>query len=567
MKKDEVGISFEKAGIADALYRWELKVPLNQRPYAWEEGNIEKLFHDLTQAYDNQPIYFLGTVMFTQGDAGTTEVADGQQRLATISVLIAAIRDYLIELGDDKGATTYQSDFLIKYDPPSGLYKARLSLNVQDDQIFYQRILLPPAERKDIPQGPFSSHELLLNAQRLAAEHVRNVTSGLDKTAKTKKLHRWVTFLKDQAIIIVVTVPSHIGNSFKMFETLNARGAPASQVDILKNFIFEKAPKHASEIQSHWISMLSVIELHGGDDLVLTYIRHLWVSLHGPTTNDELGKSIENKIKNEGDALDLVSTLDSASGDYSAILTPLQSTRWEGLSTEARRAIDLITNDLGAEQIRPLVLAAARKFDKGELQKALQLFLSWSVRFLISGGGGGGKLDRYYGLQAKEVSDGKIKTAAALAKAMEDVVPTDAKFEEAFARASVSKGSLARYYLRSIELHRANDPHPQFLINEDPNAVNLEHVLPITPGPDWKVPADTAAVYYKRLGNMALLPAKTNVKIGNESFKTKRDVFKKNALSITKEIASYSVWGPTQITKRQSLLASVAPKIWPLIWK
>lgn len=565
MKTAEIGLSFESSAIADVLFRWQLIVPLNQRPYAWQDDDVEKLLQDLAKAVDTQPIYFLGTVMFTQG-GDDTEVADGQQRLATVSILIAAIRDYLIELGDKKGANEYQSDFLIKYDPPTGLYKTKLRLNAQDNQFFYDSILLPPDEKKTDSKGPYTSHTLLSEATTLAAKHVRDITAGLSNAAKTDKLHRWISFLREKALIIVVTVPAHLGNSFKMFETLNARGVNATQVDILKNFIFERAPKHAQVIHSHWISMLSVIELQGDDSLLLTYIRHLWVSINGPTTTDELGAAIEAKVLNEGDALNLVSTLDSAAGDYIAIMNPLQSPRWEGLGS-GRRALDLMSNEIGVEQIRPLILAVARRFTPQEMDRAFQLFLSWSVRFLISGGGGGGKLDRYYGTQAQAVSSGVIKTAAELSVAMENVVPSDAKFQEAFATVSINKANLARYYLKAIELHKAADPLPQFLINDDPNAVNLEHILPIKPGPDWKVQPETAAVFHKRFGNMVLLPAKTNVEAGNKSFTDKRPFIAKSNLAITLEVLTYDDWGPNEISERQKKVAEIAPKVWPLSWK
>jgi hypothetical protein len=566
MKTAEIGLSFESVGIADILFRWQLIVPLNQRPYAWEDDEVEKLFQDLTKAVDTQPIYFLGTVMFTQSGKSDTEVADGQQRLATTSILIAAIRDYLIELGDAEGAREYQSDYLIKYDPPSGTYKSKLRLNAQDNQLFHDSILLPPTERKDDNTGPFTSHSLLRAAAKLARTHVRQITAGMDDAAKTAKLHRWITYLKEQALIIVVTVPAHIGNSFKMFETLNARGATATQVDILKNFIFERAPQHAAQIHSHWISMLSVIELQGDDTLLLTYIRHLWVSLYGPTTSDELGAAVEKKVLNEGAALNFASTLESAAGDYIAILQPLQSARWEGMGA-GRRALDLMSNEIGVEQIRPLILAVARKFSAVEMDRAFQMFLSWSVRFLISGGGGGGKLDRYYGTQAQAVSSGAITSAAELATAMEAVVPSDARFQEAFATATINKAHLARYYLKAIELYRADDPSPQFLINDDPNAVNLEHILPIKPDKEWNIKPETAAVFYKRLGNMVLLPAKLNVEAGNKSFPAKRPFIDASQLSVTREVLAYETWGPEEIADRQRKLAEIAPKVWPLVWK
>src|SRR5258708_5209989 len=126
------GIDIKPLGIADILQQQALAVPLNQRPYKWSDDEVQKLFEDLNKAFDGGPLYFLGTVMFMLGDKGQIEVADGQQRLATVSILVAAIRDHLIELGDTEGAKQYESEFLIKYDPPSGTYKPRLTLNHQD---------------------------------------------------------------------------------------------------------------------------------------------------------------------------------------------------------------------------------------------------------------------------------------------------------------------------------------------------------------------------------------------------------------------------------------------------
>jgi uncharacterized protein with ParB-like and HNH nuclease domain len=135
--KSTFSLTINDVGVADALTRWQLGVPLNQRRYAWDEEYVEQLFHDLTKAFDaNKPLYFLGTVVLTEGSKGTREVADGQQRLATTSILLAAIRDYLLELEDPQGANQYQSDYLIKYDPPSGQFRPRLRLNVEDDQFF-----------------------------------------------------------------------------------------------------------------------------------------------------------------------------------------------------------------------------------------------------------------------------------------------------------------------------------------------------------------------------------------------------------------------------------------------
>lgn len=562
--QSKLSIGIDDIGIAEALARWSLVVPPNQRRYAWDEEYVEQLFHDLTKAFDERkPIYFLGTIVLTEGAKGTREVADGQQRLATTAILLAAMRDYLFELGDDQGARHYQTELLLKYDPPSGTHKSRIRLNTEDDQYFADRVLLPPDERKLDSASQFHSNDRIEAAAKAAHDHVRNITAALSPKDRANRIYEWIDFLRSNALVVSITVPSHISDSFRMFETLNARGLQASQVDILKNFLFGKARDAASKIHPRWMSMLSTIEAHGNDDLVLTYIRHYWISQHGPTTENELGEEIEIKIKNEGQAINFAAELDAAAQDYVALLTPLQHPRWQGYSTATRKAIDILVKDLNAVQIRPLMLAVARKFTEKEAGKAFRLFVSWSVRFLIVGGGSQGKLHRYYGLRAQEVTRGDIKSAADLAKSMADLVPGNRQFEEEFSRANVSKSYLARYYLRAIELH-GKDPDPQLLINEDPHAVNLEHVLPLNPSPEWEIDKETAATFYKRIGNMVLLGSKDNVALGNGTFDTKRPVLQQSPFTTTQDVGGRLDWNAEEIKSRQAELAKLAPLVWPL---
>ncbi len=236
-----------------------------------------------------------------------------------------------------------------------------------------------------------------MSAALRAVPPSRSSGAALPIKDKPNKLYSWIGFLQHKALVVSITVPAHISDSFRMFETLNARGLRASQVDILKNFLFGKAPNAIAKLHPRWLSMLSTIESHGDDELVLTFIRHFWISLHGPTTENELGEEIETKIKNEPQVLDFVAALDSAAEDYAALLTALQHPRWHGYPSGTRKAIDIIINDLSAVQIRPLMLAIAKKFTSKETLKAFQLLISWTVRFLIVGGGSQGKLHRYYG--------------------------------------------------------------------------------------------------------------------------------------------------------------------------
>ena len=84
-------------GIATVLTRYErLFVPKNQREYAWQEKHVMELLTDLKKAMSSGS-YFLGTIVLTTNKAKQYEIADGQQRLATISILLSAIRDFFEE--------------------------------------------------------------------------------------------------------------------------------------------------------------------------------------------------------------------------------------------------------------------------------------------------------------------------------------------------------------------------------------------------------------------------------------------------------------------------------------
>ena len=506
-------------------------------------------------------------LVLTRNEDGQYQVADGQQRLATISVLIAAVRDYLLELGDTDGALLYQNRYLLDYDPRKRDYLPKLMLNYEDHDYFYCTILKSPKDRTRYDGRHFGSHDRLRQAFSLANEQVRNIAAAYPVAEKPGRLYDWVDFLQNTTKVIIITVPGRIGNAYKMFDTLNARGMPASQLDILKNYLFGWAKDVTKDVHPSWISMKSTIEDLGEDDLLITYVRHFWISQSGPTKENQLGAAIEEKVRTERQAVDLIRGLDASAGLYAALLSPRDHPRLEDFGHDTRNYIHAITQDLKIEQVRPLLMAILRNFTAVEAQKALKLILSWSVRFLIAGGGGGGVLDRQYSLRASEVSARDIDTARALRESMKEFVPNDELFRRAFETASVRRKHLARYYLRAIEMYLENDTKPQFVPTEDTTAVNLEHVLPVRPSEGWDIEQDIAEAYHKRLGNMVLMGAEDNVAIGNLPFSEKRLVYEQSQFEITKAVGKYERWHPADIESHQIDLARVAPLVWPLSWK
>ena len=555
---------FEHMGIGDVLYRERLKVPANQRSYAWEENHIEDLFTDLSGAIrDARSDYFLGTIVLTQQDANIPEVADGQQRLATVSILLVAIRDKFFDMGRNQRAGDIDSCYLRRLADDVDDVVPKLKLNTDDADFFTRYVLAIAEDRKKVDQTNLrESNVRIRTALNIAQDYVDKILAQYRKDDdRAKVLLEWINYLKTQATVVVVTVPSSM-DAYRMFETLNDRGLRASQADLLKNYFFSRVQKNRlDEAQAKWAAISGAIESIGDDSDLVTYIRHYWICRNGPTKEKDLADGIRKAISGETRTMDFLADLEQRVRDYVALFNP-SAQKWSAYTDFCKDYIRVFIEDLRVEQVRPLLLAIATYFSPPEAEKAFRCLVSWSVRFLIVGGRGG-FLDRIYSLRAQDIGTGKVKTAKQLVKQMREHIHQDVQFEEAFKTASVSRIWLARYYLRCLDLTLSSKAEPEIVANRNKEALTLEHILPQRPGPDWNIEEDVAQTYYRRLGNMALLQAQKNVSAGNKGFAEKKAVYGKSTLPITKQVAKYDDWTTNEINERQAKMAKLAPTTWP----
>src|SRR5262245_13129547 len=94
----------------------KLRVPFYQRSYAWKKQQVSELFSDIRRAIEEgKSYYFLGSIVgYSVPDSDLVEIVDGQQRLATTTILLAAIRDQLLALKDETSAGTLERDALLR---------------------------------------------------------------------------------------------------------------------------------------------------------------------------------------------------------------------------------------------------------------------------------------------------------------------------------------------------------------------------------------------------------------------------------------------------------------------
>ncbi len=551
MSKGLTKISFQSDGIGHFLSDNFLKVPLYQRSFAWEIENIKELFDDIANSYPDE--YFIGTIVVTdKGDY--LEIVDGQQRLVTISLFFIAVRDFLKEIKEKEKAIAIEGEFILKQSYRDEDKKQRLTLNDVDNEFYVRNLVMS----EDVAPSR-ASHERLKKAYKFLREYVSNK----HKSENIGGLLDLVDFIKDKLVIIIVTVSDDV-NAFTVFETLNDRGLILSQTDLIKNYLFNRAGDRIQEAKDKWTRFTGAIESGAGEEEILNYIRYYWSSKYGLTREKELYKNIKGKIKNKNQAVTLLSNLEKNSETYLAILNP-HHTFWDNFPNECRVYMGELL-ELRLTQNRPLLIALFDiwKNEKEEVKKALKIIVSWSVRNLIIGAIGSGTLEKKFSEIAKLISNGEITTVRELLDHTKDVIPTDEQFQKSFEIASVSKSYLARYYLRKLE--QAYRSTSELKPIEDPEKLNLEHVLPVHPSNlqrDWPYfNEDLHKTYYRRIGNLTLLDKKMNSMIKNGSFNEKKKIYKQSEILITQKLAEYTKWSDYEIDSRQKDFAKKAVEIW-----
>lgn len=546
-------IEFKQDGIGHFISDNFLRVPVYQRSFAWERSNVQDLVEDIKNSYPED--YFIGTIVVTDKN-DYLEIVDGQQRLATINIFFAAVRDLLKDFGNTDKSKHIETEYLLKESLRDEDKKQKLILNNIDNEFYFKRII----ENEINTKPDKESHKRILEAYN----EVKNFVQNRYDNDKLNGLFDLIEFIEKKLKIIVVTVSDDI-NAFTVFETLNDRGLVLSQTDLMKNYLFNKSGDRIKEAQEKWARFTGALEAAENEEEILQYLRYYWSSKNGLVREKELFKDIKNKIRNKNQTITFITNLDRNTEIYLALLNPNHSL-WKDYPKDCAIFIGEL-KELRLTQNRPLLLAILEKFsDEEEVKEALRVITSWSVRNLITGVIGAGTLEKEFSNQAKLMNDGTIKNATEFKKSIQNLIPTDEQFKNAFKIATVSKAYIARYYLRKLEESYRSTKELSPSINSE--KVNLEHILPENPtklSEDWPAfDENTHRSYCRRLGNLTILDTKMNSEIGNGSFTSKKEIYKQSEIAITRSISELGKWDMEEIEKRQKEFAEKALTIWKI---
>lgn len=550
---------FNPSFILAAITSRHFVVPQYQRSYAWTEVNLTDFWMDMERSIADGGEYFLGSFVLSKEESQDYfAIIDGQQRIATTTILLAAMRDAYRINNEPQLSTSFDSQFLQQHDVVSNQYRRRVKLNAIDDP-FYVKYIIENGNTKE----ETDSHKRLSYAKAFFSERIlkiieENPTSWKDKLSSITK------YLQSQARVVVVETATD-ADAYTIFETLNDRGADLTIADLLKNFLLSRAKGELDSVRHLWTEALSILEDVQNEKDFVFFLRQLWSSFYGVTRERDLYRNIKLSVESPQHALDFAKQLKSGAIHYRAILSP-DSDFWSSFSRSTRDHLSVL-GGMSLVQVRPLLLSILSSMPKTEIESVVRNLTSWGTRIVVAGTVGGGQIEKYYSDAAVAVRKGEIKTAAEMLSALQPVIPNDAVFKNAFSNMRVIKNSQARYYLYAIEKYLRGEKEPELILNEEAKEVNLEHILPQRPTTgEWTdFTLDEASAYAYRLGNMTLLRREDNQKLGNGQWDEKKVILAKSELKLNAAICQLSTWDKETIDIRQNEMADFALKVWPLM--
>ncbi len=536
-------------------------VPIFQRDYSWTDTEVGELWTDIVSTIDEgRKEHFMGAIVADNSEKHSLVLIDGQQRLATVSLLMCVIRDKAKEKGDTVLFQKISDDYLGDLNLRTRRTQPKLTLNERNNQ-FYQDNVIEPKETaylRDLSKkrGLDKSNKLLLEAYLLLHRLVHErITQSGDFEESLIQIEECI---REKFITILISV-TDLANAYLIFETLNDRGLDLSVADLLKNYLFSKAEGRLQQVKKRWEEISIVL----GKFELTKFIRHYWMSHNGTVREKDLYRAISNQLKNSTTVFNFVKQLRESAEVYGAFEVP-ESQVWDSYNSAFKNDIARL-GLFKVNQCYPVLLAAKETLPDSIFPKVLRLMVMFSFRYSVICGFGTGNLETAYGETAKFIRSRKPRNVKDIFALLSKLYPRDDEFKRYFAEKTISNARLARYILNEINNRYMGEK--ELITNPEETDLNLEHILPRNPSNLWLTNFKDSDInqYTHRLGNLTLLDASVNRRIGNTSFRDKSTkVFSKSKLKITKEILSYTDWGPEQIEDRQNKMATTACQIWRL---
>ncbi|MGA3373030.1 MAG: DUF262 domain-containing HNH endonuclease family protein [Terracidiphilus sp.] len=555
-----------------SLSRERIVIPTFQRGYMWKKKHVEAFWQDVdkqrmrsrTKGVD--PHFFGPIVTLSKPTEGVIWLLDGQQRLATVTILFSVIRDVAREIGKETGvqaasdfAANLQSQFIRSED---GEY----SLEMGETDVLYFRNTIqldPPIDTR----AKQLTHRNIKTARTILFDNLLSlvgvISSQMDSLQAIATLKELKQTLVSDLIMARIPVNSEEA-AFKIFATLNDRGLRLSPPDLLLSYLMETAKDvDRKNLRSAWTQMVQKMGTHDIHD----FLRAMWVSRYGDLKEDLFAALKQYIEDHQVSSLDFARQCGEECDDYVELVT-VDETQ---LPKDSVPFIRALTRELGVKPALPLLLSSHLLLQPKDFENVAKYVLVFITRYSIIGDRNSAGMEDLLFRLAREVremvknSDDKLGSQQAV-KHVKDLLTSNSPDDSATKKAVVETAILdvadAKYVMTRLARY-IQDPQKEIIPGGE---TNLEHVYPQNPEPTaWGgIPnQEKLEPFTWHIGNLTIFGKKANRKAANDEFSEKIKRYALSKVKMTSDIAqNYTQWDESTIKNRATHLAKLVVQVW-----
>ncbi|RJX47574.1 DUF262 domain-containing protein [Halonotius pteroides] len=539
------------------------RVPEYQRGYEWDEKNFEDLWADLQRVGERVEKHFMGNIiLLTEGDQSELQIVDGQQRMTTISLFIMAIRDHP-NRGDSHDKII--DDILESY--KSGETQRRLSLYDDADDAAFERIWNGNVD--DLSGNIGDAYSFFRD--RLEGYSQDELSTLLDNIVQNLKVVR--TKAEDPSL------------AYMIFQSQNERGVEVDPEVLIKARIFGEAdraddPADGKFIKERWKNVYDMLESNlsrprfTDNHVIRRPITQMLINSDTPTPNQLDGASLyrtfDEALQAASSTMDFVDDFHSQTKDYLQISSSNYDVQASSLSNEEQRQLQYFNSSSSHAEI--LTIAIINNADDDSVGEAIHLATILGMRMRL-GGYRSSRRKKAVHSAASLINDGN-DVRESLINTINEKGPDDGEIIEHVRSNTLPIRGAWRFRtlltLVSIEENRRGP------LRASLDDLHIEHIAPRNSFNDnsrsgrdyakWRRSLDQQEfddeVGKDKIGNLTLLDGTDHARIPEDSFSSKRKVYRNSDIRITEDVADYDVWDMDTINHRSKELATELARIW-----
>ena len=520
-------------------------IPLFQRTYSWTNKEWDVLWKDLIELSEteNPRSHFIGsivnmpTVSVPEGVAKFLLI-DGQQRLTTIFILLTLLRNKAREAQNHEFAEEINNTLLVNpYKKDNDFFKL---MPTQVDRDIYKNFINGKSNETD---------NQLTRAYNFFEKKLRQVP------LEHEKLKKIITSYFSVVSIVLDTDD----NPYLVFESLNAKGRPLTQADLIRNYFFMRIHvDNQDEVYSNYWQPMQIAL----NDSLTEYIRHFLMRDGSIVKQNDVYYALKEKVSSTN-AIDYLKELQKYSVYYQRLIYPELEPE-EDLKKYFRRL-----NRIEVTTAYPLLLNfygnySLNKISKADFVAILKILENYLIRRFVCNVPTN-QLNKIfptvYPLLITKYQDNHIEGIKEILQGKGYPKDTEfyTRFKETKFYGAGDRQIKTKLILETLEESFAHKEAVPF------DNLTIEHVMPQTLsewwqhhiGEDWE---ETHELFLHTIGNLTLTAY--NIEMSNDDFITKRNIYNESHLELNKYFAPLSSWRRAEIETRADALAKQVLEIW-----